>query len=256
MLCYTSGTTGNPKGVLYEHRSSVIHAMAEIAPVLLRSVAAARSRCRSCRCSTPPPGACPSPARWPGSSSSIRAVNDPVVLCRLMNEEKVTHSARRADRLARHVPAYGRDRREARASRDRHHRRLGRAARDDRAADEDGHPRRPRLGDDRDLADRHDRLAARQLGRAELRGAGRSGRQAGPGAVRRRAARRRRRGRGPAARRQELGPAADPRPLGDPPLFPGRDGRLHRRRTTGSTPATSPSSIPAARCRSPTARRT
>ncbi len=32
MLCYTSGTTGNPKGVLYEHRSTVLHAMAEIAP--------------------------------------------------------------------------------------------------------------------------------------------------------------------------------------------------------------------------------
>jgi acyl-CoA synthetase (AMP-forming)/AMP-acid ligase II len=32
MLCYTSGTTGNPKGVLYEHRSTVIHAMAEVAP--------------------------------------------------------------------------------------------------------------------------------------------------------------------------------------------------------------------------------
>jgi fatty-acyl-CoA synthase len=32
MLCYTSGTTGNPKGVLYEHRSTVIHAMAEVCP--------------------------------------------------------------------------------------------------------------------------------------------------------------------------------------------------------------------------------
>ena len=26
-LCYTSGTTGNPKGTLYSHRSSVLHAM-------------------------------------------------------------------------------------------------------------------------------------------------------------------------------------------------------------------------------------
>ena len=31
-MCYTSGTTGDPKGVLYDHRSTVLHAMAEIAP--------------------------------------------------------------------------------------------------------------------------------------------------------------------------------------------------------------------------------
>ncbi len=31
-LCYTSGTTGNPKGVLYEHRSTILHAWAETAP--------------------------------------------------------------------------------------------------------------------------------------------------------------------------------------------------------------------------------
>ena len=27
-LCYTSGTTGNPKGVLYSHKSTLLHAWA------------------------------------------------------------------------------------------------------------------------------------------------------------------------------------------------------------------------------------
>ena len=31
-LCYTSGTTGDPKGVLYDHRSTLLHAYASVAP--------------------------------------------------------------------------------------------------------------------------------------------------------------------------------------------------------------------------------
>ena len=34
-LCYTSGTTGNPKGVLYHHRSMVLHTLTGIAPDVL-----------------------------------------------------------------------------------------------------------------------------------------------------------------------------------------------------------------------------
>jgi 3-(methylthio)propionyl---CoA ligase len=31
-LCYTSGTTGNPKGALYSHRSTMLHSMASVMP--------------------------------------------------------------------------------------------------------------------------------------------------------------------------------------------------------------------------------
>ena len=34
-LCYTSGTTGDPKGVLYSHRSTVLHALATCVPDVL-----------------------------------------------------------------------------------------------------------------------------------------------------------------------------------------------------------------------------
>ncbi|NYH93942.1 long-chain fatty acid--CoA ligase [Novosphingobium marinum] len=35
MLCYTSGTTGNPKGVLMEHRSNILHTLMGVAPQAL-----------------------------------------------------------------------------------------------------------------------------------------------------------------------------------------------------------------------------
>ncbi len=92
MLCYTSGTTGNPKGVLYQHRSTMLHAMAEVAPgvfnlsnqsVLLPIVPMFHA------------------ASWglpfAGAAAGVKFVfsvtNEAPILCKLLNEEGVTHSA-------------------------------------------------------------------------------------------------------------------------------------------------------------------
>ena len=91
-LCYTSGTTGNPKGVLYEHRSTLLHAMSIIAPdvfdlsassVLLPVVPMfhANSWCL------------PYAAAITGLKLVICGDNKAERICQLFNEEGVTHSA-------------------------------------------------------------------------------------------------------------------------------------------------------------------
>ncbi len=92
MLCYTSGTTGNPKGVLYEHRSTMLHAMTEVAPgvfnlsaqsVLLPIVPMFHA------------------ASWglpfAGAAAGVKFVfsvtNEAAILHKLMLDEGVTHSA-------------------------------------------------------------------------------------------------------------------------------------------------------------------
>ncbi|TFI59265.1 fatty-acid--CoA ligase [Sphingomonas parva] len=92
MLCYTSGTTGNPKGVLYEHRSTVLEAMvissgdvfdlrasAVVLPVVPMFHAAA--------------WALPFASPMVGAKMVFSADYTPSVMCDLLREERVTHTA-------------------------------------------------------------------------------------------------------------------------------------------------------------------
>ena len=69
-MCFTSGTTGKPKGVLYSHRAIALHALTVWGP---SASPPTTSACRSSRCSTRMRGASRSSARWRASSRSSPA---------------------------------------------------------------------------------------------------------------------------------------------------------------------------------------
>jgi fatty-acyl-CoA synthase len=93
-LCYTSGTTGNPKGVLYSHRSTLLHAYATLMPdalglsrsdAVLPIVPMFHVNAWGLPYAAPMVGA---KIVFPGSK-----MGDGETLTALMNEEQVTRSA-------------------------------------------------------------------------------------------------------------------------------------------------------------------
>ena len=92
MLCYTSGTTGNPKGVLYEHRSTVLHAIAAIQPAAF-SFDASSVMLPVVPMFHAASWGLPFAGAMAGVKFVFSAVNEPAVLCDLMEREGVTDSA-------------------------------------------------------------------------------------------------------------------------------------------------------------------
>lgn len=91
-LCYTSGTTGNPKGVIYEHRSTMLHTLTEAIPdlfnltkraVVLPIVPMFHANAWGL----------PWAAPMVGCKMVLSADYRPDKMCALFREEEVTHSA-------------------------------------------------------------------------------------------------------------------------------------------------------------------
>ena len=89
MLCYTSGTTGNPKGVLYTHRSTVLHAMNAAAPWVM-GLSAQDTILPIVPLFHAAAWGLPFAAPLAGAKVVFSQINDGGVLCELMNREEVT----------------------------------------------------------------------------------------------------------------------------------------------------------------------
>ena len=114
-LCYTSGTTGNPKGVQYSHRSNVLHAMAACMTDTVRLGA---------RSVVMPIAPMYHANAWsiPYTAALARGAKlvmagphfDPPTLQKMIVAEGCRPGAGGADDLARHAPASRKDRRQPR----------------------------------------------------------------------------------------------------------------------------------------------
>ena len=260
-MCFTSGTTGRPRGVVYSHRSSVLHALGRRREQPARHGLRRRRRGAAGRADVPRERVgLPVPRDDAGREARLpRPAPRPRLAARGHGAGEGHVGGGRADDLDGHPRAARRGARQVGSLRDEGdaRRRLRRAARDDRgvrvaARDED----RAGLGHDRDVAGRLDRSASRPTSpRPTTRRAGtsrrwpasrsRSSRSACAPATRtcrgtaRRWASSRCAGRG------------SPRRTSTRPRAPTAG-----RPTAGSAPATSSRSIRAATSRSRTARRT
>ena len=171
-LCYTSGTTGNPKGALYSHRSTVLHAYAICLPDAMALSA------RDCALPVVPmfhanawglPFAAPlvgAKVVFPGAALDGKSLHA------LFESEGVTFSAGVPDGVGRPHPVHARERRAAHDAETHRDRRGGLPARDDpRARGRVRHRGEPRLGDDRDVSARERLQAEGEALRAARRGA-------------------------------------------------------------------------------------